>query len=197
MPTKIQVTCKTSLNIPLDELHEIQGELKEMTEESYLKFRRLIEKRGIWFASHVWKEPLGKKDGKNAFRWCIVDGTGRRRALLKIRADGCKIPPVPCVEIEAKNLKDAKAAVLASSSQFHNATPQGLYEFITDAGLTVDDLAEYEVSGIDHDKFLVEFFDVPVSDQKQSEGAAELDKGTFTKFSQECPRCGFSFGEEK
>ncbi len=86
MEKTIRVTCDTKLNIPLDELHEIQGELKTMSVESYLKFSKLVEKKGIWFASHVWKEPC-EINGKKSFRWNLVDGTGRRRMFVKMREE--------------------------------------------------------------------------------------------------------------
>ncbi len=163
-----------------------------MSVESYTKFRRSVEKRGIWFASHVWKEPR-TVDGKKGFRWCIVDGTGRRRMFAKMREDGDDIPPIPCVEIEAANLKEAKEAVLAASSVYHKMTPDGLYEFMDHAEIDMAGLETFDLP-INMEKFEESFFTDPaVSDE---DGSTELDRGTFTKFSQQCPKCGFSFDDK-
>lgn len=194
----IRVTCDTKLHIPLDHLNELQGDLKEMTKERYIKFKRLVLKRGIWFALHVWKETSRAK-GKTVTKWWIVDGHGRKRMFHELRdVEKFHIPEIPCVEIEAASLKEAKEAVLAASSSFQRATGQGLYEFMEGAGFDSDLIDDYDIPDIDVPSFKTEFYDNEVPDSKQpGDGAEELDRGSFTKFSQQCPKCGFSFNKEK
>lgn len=186
---KIRVSCDTKLRIPLDELTEIQGDLKEMTKERYEKFRRLVEKKGLWFACHVWKEGSHEKKtvplcpepppgtrSKNvdilvpAERWWIVDGHGRKRMLTKMRSEGYVIPDIPCVEIEAASIKEAKEAVLAASSNFQRATTEGLHAFMHEAGFTMEDLEDIDIPDIDLPKFEEEFF-------KDPDGVGGLEEG--------------------
>lgn len=129
-----------------------------MSTESYLKFRKLVEKRGIWFASHVWKEPLDI-EGVKTFRWCIVDGTGRKRLFQKMASDGYEIPDIPCVEIFAESLKEAKEAVIAGTSKFHVTTKDGLHEFLESGSFDVSILDEYSIDEIDTAEFKIEFYD--------------------------------------
>jgi hypothetical protein len=155
---KIRVTCDTKLNIPLDELHEIQDDLKTMTAERYSKFSSLVQKKGIWFASHVWKEKIKK----GAHRWCIVDGTGRKRMFVEMRQRGFQIPKIPCVEIQAENLKEAKEAVLAASSSFHTMTHEGLHGFLEAGHFSIEDLDAFEFPEIDLPEFKIEFYPDPI-----------------------------------
>lgn len=159
MSKALRVTCDTKLNIPLDELHEIQGDLKVMTEENYRKFSELVEKKGIWFATHVWKEPL-ETGGKKAFRWCIVDGTGRKRMFSRKSSEGWEIPKIPCVEIQASSLREAKEAILAATSRFHETTNQGLYNFMGEDFSPLD-LEQFQIADIDIPDFKAEFFPAP------------------------------------
>lgn len=173
----VRVTCDTKLRIPLDELHGLQGKLKTAPTESYNRFRKLVLKRGVNFSFHVWKEivpvlsvtkvdrakkSLTMKGERPAVKWWIIDGHLRKMLLTKLRdEEGYEVPPLPCVEIEATSLKDAKQQVLAASSNFHKTTNEGLYEFMNDAGLVYEDLDAFELADIDLPAFRMEFFDEP------------------------------------
>lgn len=172
-PKTIRVTCDTKLRIPLDQLHGIQGKLKEASVESYTRFRHLIEKRGLNFPIAVWKELVSAEvatKGKRkaalipgsdpVAKWWVVDGHLRRLMLLKLRDDdGFTIPDLPCVEIEATDLADAKRQVLAASSRFHRVTADGLYEFMSELEMGMEDMADFELVDIDLLAFGSEYFD--------------------------------------
>lgn len=158
----LKVTCDTKLRIPLDELHELQGELKEMSTDRYAKFRKLVLKHGIWFAMHVWggRAKLGDKFGKlSDGKWYIEDGHGRKRMFTEMRdKEKYGIPDLPCVEIFAKDMEEAKQAIMAASSRFQKITGDGLSAFATDAGFTVEELADdYELADVDMDKWKDEY----------------------------------------
>jgi len=172
----LTVTCDTKLKIPLDELIELQGNFKEMTKARYEKFKKLILKRGIWFASHVWKE-LTIENGVSLVKWWIIDGHGRKRLLTKMRAEGYAIPDIPCVEISAASLKEAKEAVLAASSNFQRATKDGLYEFISGASISFDELDAFEIPDIDLPDFKDEFG--PDASKERVEFDAEIGQAQF------------------
>ncbi len=191
MRKEIRVTCKTLLNIALDELTEIQGDLKTMSTEDYNKFRRLVEKKGLWFATHVWKEPTNV-GGKKAFKWSVIDGTGRRRMLTKMKSDDYDIPLIPCVEIEAKDLKEAKEAVLAASSMFHKIQNEGLQDFMG-SEFTIGDLKEYElpINMSKFENFIIGEQDLePTTSPEKQTVTFEADPNAKKH---ECARCGYRF----
>lgn len=175
----LRVTCDTKVTVPLDELHGIQGNLKGMSIEAYEKFRTLILRDGINFAMHVWKELDGTKK-KGVVKYWVIDGHGRLALLRKLRdEEGYQVPEIPVVEIEAVSYQDAKRKVLAASSSFHRVSKDGLYEFMTEAGLTMEDLAAYDLAEIDLPAFGAEYFDVD-PDIQPPETHEEKEKYTFT-----------------
>jgi hypothetical protein len=163
---KLAITCDTKLRVPYQELHGIQGALKMLTKENFAKLRTHMvgdgdrkKGDGFNFALHVWKEKVRVK-GKSAVKWWIVDGHGRHAVVKHLaEVEKYQVDPLPCVEIEAKSFKEAKRKVLNASSAFHTMTKQGLYEFMSDAGLTIDQMEEFELPEIDMPEFKMEFFD--------------------------------------
>ncbi len=185
----IRVTVKDApLRIPVAELHGIQKNLKEMDKERFKKLRRLIVKRGFSFVLHVWKElvPVNRKriEGDGAVvedkepttthRWRIIDGHGRVLVVKELLAEGYELEDgLPCVEIEAVSLADARKQVLAASSSYHRMTRDGLYEFMSEDGLEMEDIEDFDFAEIDQDKFEAEFFDGEDDDVDDDENTAE------------------------
>ena len=98
---------------------------------------------------------------KGVVKYWVIDGHGRLALLRKLRdEEGYQVPEIPVVEIEAVSYQDAKRKVLAASSSFHRVSKDGLYEFMTEAGLTMEDLAAYDLAEIDLPAFGAEYFDV-------------------------------------
>jgi len=162
---KLYVSCKGQDLIPIEHLTEYQGNLAEMSKENYAKLKNAFIKYGICFALTVWKH-----EGKNF----IIDGTGRFRTLTKMRQEGFEIPPLPIVETECKDEAEAKRKVLLGRSEFHKTTDDGLSEFIAGAGIGFDEVrSDFDLSGIDFDKFDVNFNTEP-----------EIKAKT-------CPNCGY------
>lgn len=147
----IKITCSPTieLRLPLDELIPIQGELKILTSENYEKLKKSILTHGFKFPMFVWKEVttvqtrvLGGKP-TTTIKWYVLDGHGRRRVLQHLRDDdGHEIPPIPCVEITADTLGEAKKLVLLISSQYHTITEDGLYEFMSSGSIDLSFLEE-------------------------------------------------------
>lgn len=196
IPQEIGVSCRTELALPLDELHAIQGDLKTMSPENRNKLRNLIIKNGINFPVHVWKEVRDRGESDSAVVWWIIDGHGRVEELRSMRADGFLIPEIPCVEIFAKDMRDAKEKVLAASSCFQRIDPDGLHNFLEELEVGPDLLGNYDLPNVDLETFEAEFYDVEPEEPK-GKGSEELDRKSFTEFKQSCPRCGFSFDDKK
>jgi hypothetical protein len=160
---QIRITCDTKLRIDYRELNGIQGALKMLSRENFNKLRRHILKDGVNFPLCVWKE-LTKVKSKTVTKWWIVDGHGRHAVLrFLIEEEGLKCEPLPCVEIEAVNLADAKRKVLNASSSFHTMTKDGLYQFMTDLELGIEALEDFELPEIDIPEFREEFYGDPAA----------------------------------
>lgn len=164
---EIKVGVDTKLFVPLEELHGIQKNLKEMSTERYEKCRKTLVEDGIKFALHVWQ---GKHeiDGREVFGWWIIDGHGRVSVLRRLaEKEGYTIPPVPCVQVYAENLRAAKLLVLNSSSSYNRMTKEGLYEFATEMDLTPEELKElYDFSDLDIDEYIEEYYEKPPEDEE-------------------------------
>jgi hypothetical protein len=183
---ELLITCDPDqrlLRLPLDELNELQGDLKEMSLEDYEKFRALVIRDGVNFAMHVWKELQTVKSSK-VFKWWIIDGTGRKRMFTKMRdMDGFTIPPLPCVEIYAASMEEAKLQILSASSAFHKMTHQGLYEFSQGINLPVAKLEKYSLPHVDLPKYKAEFHHDPLAVTNPIEGEDDVPNVPAMAFS--------------
>lgn len=168
LPKQIAVGVDTKLNIPIDELNEIQGELKEMSDANFHRCRKTLLKNGIKFASHVWKEERALDDGRKSIAWYLIDGHGRKKVLVQMREkEGFEIPLIPCVEVFAPSYAEAKRLVLDSSSSFHTMTPEGLYQFSSEMGIGHEELEDYYFSEVDHKEYVKEFYEEAPGEDKE------------------------------
>lgn len=179
----VEIKCQGSLELPLEDLKDFQGNLKELSQENYGKLKKEILRHGFSEPVSVWKH-----DGK----WMILNGHQRVRTLLGLKAEGYKIPKVPVSIIHAKDMKDAKERVLALTSQFGQITDDGLYEFMNDAGLDVAYLDDLRFPEVNLDKWKADFIEGLDSLQNTSK---ELDLNAFDNFKHQCPRCGFEWDD--
>ena len=185
---KVTMACSGAERVALADLHELQGNLKSLSDERFDQLKREILRDGFSFAVHAWRDPNGKV-------W-ILDGHQRTRVLRQIEADGYAVPPVPISLTEADSLEQAKQKLLAAASQYGQMERQGLYEFYQDVGLTPDDLIDrYSFPEIDLPDFKADFFDA--SEREPATGATEIGEGQFSTMLHQCPKCGFSFGKGK
>lgn len=105
--------------LKISKFKPLQGNLKDLSSENYNKLKKSIEKHGFVIPVFCYD------DGKD--KW-IVDAHQRQRVMLK---EGWDIE-VPYVNIEAKDLEDAKEILLKVSSQYGHITLEGLDEFKPD-----------------------------------------------------------------
>ena len=104
----IQIKCKGSGVMALDDLTELQGELKSLSVSDYKRLKKSILDLGFSFPEQVWKAPDGKT-------WCL-DGHQRIRTLRQMRdKEGFKVPSIPVCEVEAADLKEARRKCLAAA----------------------------------------------------------------------------------
>lgn len=143
---EIQIKAAGAITVPLEELVQIQGNLKELSEDNYVKLHDLIVQTGFDSPIQVWENPEGKK--------LILDGTQRVRVLLKLKEEGYSIPNLPVDLIYADNLLDARKRLLTKVSEYGHVSEVGLDEFINEADAIIEpDFGELlDIPGIDFDK---------------------------------------------
>ena len=173
----VQIRCKAAVNLDLDQLTPMQGDLKELSQSNFNKLKQSILRHGITFPFFVWQD-----NGKNL----ILDGTQRDRVLLKLVAAGYECPPLPCALIDAKDKREAAEKILLISSQYGRMTEESLDEFLAENDLSFLELAdELELPSIG---------DAYFKDPNEFSAAGEDDQGRLDqKKPVMCPECGHQF----
>ena len=175
--TKIRIACKAAVNIELQNLTPMQGELKELSTANFDKLKRSIVRHGVTFPFFVWQH-----DGVDY----ILDGTQRDRVLSRMVAEGYHCPALPCALIEARDRKEAAEKILLISSQYGHMTEESLDEFLSENDLSFLELSdELELPSIDERYF---------RDPNEFAAAGEGEQGRLDqKALIECPACGNKF----
>lgn len=131
----IEIACKGYTAFPLEELHDLQGNLKDLTEENYVRLRNAMTKFGFSFPVFVWVDPTDNTK-------YIIDAHQRLRTLRKMKQEGWTIPDLPADIIEAKDRVEAKKKLLLLNSRYGKMTREGFDEFIDEVGFEVDNEIE-------------------------------------------------------
>ena len=169
MDKVIKIECTGTENIDLDNLTELQGNLKDLSKENYDRLKGSIIKYGFSFPLFVWKS-----EGKNF----IIDSHQRKKTLQKLKDEGYKIPPLPTVFINAKDRIEAKEKLLQLNSNYGKITQDGLYEFINepDFEISQDMLQDIDLPEFDMDKFDAAFYEDESDGLEGNEGGFEIIK---------------------
>lgn len=168
--TSIEISCQGNTTVELDELNDLQGNLKDLTDEDYAKLRNSIVTYGFSFPVFIWVDQEGKK-------WTL-DANQRKRTLQRMREEGITIPPLPADIIQAKDKTQAKEKILLLNSQYGKITEEGLYEFINEEDSKIDETIGDMLSIPEWDK---EF------------GTGEEESGDGKKKEITCPACQHVF----
>src|SRR5271167_320788 len=116
----IGIAYENAVPLPITDLNDFQGDLKELSEESFAKLSKEIMSTGFAFAPHAWKNP---KDDK----WYLVDGHQRIKTVRRlIKESGFRMPNIPVIPVKAKSFAEAKRRVLQAASQFGTINLKGL-----------------------------------------------------------------------
>lgn len=137
---EIKNKVKGLKNIPVEEFLSLDFNTLKDSKRDTKKLENAIIKSGFSFPIIKW----------NSF---VIDGTGRKQAIKNLTKKGYKIESIPCVEIEAKDLQEAKQKALEVSSQFGNITKESFLDFTQDLDL---DFETFEIGNINQDMFLKE-----------------------------------------
>lgn len=190
----IKIACKGAEALNIDDLKELQGELKDLSPEAEAMLWKSIEDDGFAFPFHAWKDPRSRKT-------YLVSGHQRKRVLVKKRDDeGYVIPKLPVTYVEARDIRHARRRVLQDVAQYGVVTPQGMYDFMVEAKIDYAGLArDFKIPEFDMPSFERGFFpngDTVDVNFKAKTGSQELDEEGFSKFDHACPKCGFEFDEK-
>lgn len=159
----LRISCKTGFEESLENLHVLQGDLKDLSTENYEKLKNEILIEGFDAPFFTWQEP-------SKIIW-ILDGTQRFRVLTKMKQEGYAIPFLPIVPIIAKDIAEAKRKLLGYASQYGAVTSQGLYEFLSQANIEFDEFDQrYRMPEIKNEDFKEEFYE----ENKSSEGEDDI-----------------------
>lgn len=174
--TKLEITCQAHTAVELDELIDLQGNLKDLTEENYVKLRNSMTKYGFSFPVFIWIDEEGKK-------WTI-DSHQRQRTLKKMREEGIAIPPLPADIIQAKDKNEAKEKLIMLNSKYGKMTREGYDEFIVGLDDSLEDMISLpEITMWDNPN---EEEGTPVSAHQRGVGVEKIKKIT-------CPNCNEEF----
>jgi hypothetical protein len=186
MNQQVVIQCEGHTSLPIDSLIPFQGELKELTKDSYNKFKKQLLELGFSEPITIWQN-----DKKNF----IINGHQRLRTLKGMREEGIHIPDkLPVNFVQARDLKEAKKKVLALTSQYGSITEDGLYEFTQTAGISFDELQlNFRLPEINLGKFNESY----LSEPEIKNTGTELDLNNFDNFHHECPKCGFEWDDKK
>jgi hypothetical protein len=128
----LEVKCDCSETVDWHELKEFQGGLKSRDDSDYEKMKTSLLKYGWSFVMYYWN------DGKT--KW-ILDGHNRKHVLQNLEKEGYFIPPLPAIEVYAKDKKEAKQKLLRLNSQYGKMTKESVLEFAEDIDLNFDEIA--------------------------------------------------------
>ncbi|RYC66365.1 ParB N-terminal domain-containing protein [Spirosoma sordidisoli] len=103
-----------------NDLQDLQGDLKDLSLPNYKRLRKSIKQFGFMVPLFVWFDPA---DGQ-AY---TLDGNQRLRFVRHEYPEGVDLPYVPIAALDAF---DAKARILAISSQYGEVTKDGFDEFV-------------------------------------------------------------------
>lgn len=150
---EIEINCKGSRKVDLNELRPFQGNLKELTKANYYKLRGLIQTMGFSFPIFVWEAPDEQK--------YILDGHQRVRTLTRmVTEEGYICPEIPIADVKADSFQEAKKKLMAAVSGFGNVTKDGLYEFLSENEWELGFLDEsFSIPDVDIGDFKSEYFD--------------------------------------
>lgn len=161
LPKTIRNDVESMKLVDLKDLHPFQGKLKDLSKANYRKLRTRIEELGFSEPFAVWQ---------NKGRTFVLNGHQRLRTLQVMAGEGVLIPKLPAAFIRAKDEKEAKRKVLALTSQFGEMTGEGLFEFLTEAGIEWPEAKDsFRFPEIDFKRFESEFFTDPVVEDEVPE----------------------------
>jgi DNA modification methylase len=111
--------------------------LKDAKKRDVTKLKNSMIKRGFSIPVFVWEK-------------FVIDGTGRKKAVTELIAEGYTFDSIPYVELTAKDMSEAKQMALEISSQYGKITDESFKEYTLDFEVDFDTM---NIQGYDKDKY--------------------------------------------
>jgi len=145
----------------LDDFLPLQGKLKKLTEENYIRFRDRLLARGFRVPLFVWAD----RTEPRIMRLRLLDGHQRTSTLRRMRDEGFTVPAkIAAVKLEARDEIEAKDLLLSIISQFGEIDKQGLFDFMKEAQLEPAELETMlRLPELNAPKFVLEYWPEKVS----------------------------------
>lgn len=165
----------------IDKLVPSQGSLKELSKQDYEKLKNSILEFGFTSPFFIWFNEQSIPE--------ILDGHQRQLTIIQMEKEGHEMPEkFPCIEIKAKSREEASRILLALTSQFGQMTTQGLYEYMSDNNISIEEVQEsYRLIEIEMVKFEMEYFGEPSVKDSKLDNFEEPIKNVKQTI---CPHCG-------
>lgn len=195
----VRITCdpeKRLERVPLVDLQDFQGNLKQMSDESSRRMREAILRHGYSFPTAIWHG-----------RRLILDGHQRTKILRALVDDGYQLvdvdgmptDSVPVVQVVAETESEAREKLLAAVSQYGQIDTDGMVEFLQVGMLEWPNVKGW-VDFPDFDAVGFERMVVPATDALEPpDNFQEVDENLPTDF--KCPKCGYEwsggYGQER
>lgn len=165
----LRITCEGATTVELDEVQDLQGNFKSLSEDDYVKLRNSMVEFGFSFPLFIWIDPLTN------IKWAI-DGHQRNfRALPKMRQEGWTIPPLPAVIVHAADRIEAKKKLLVLNSRYGKVTAEGITDFLNEPDYLIPS------------EEILDFLSYPEDDFEDKPKKEKKLKETI------CPKCGEVF----
>jgi hypothetical protein len=181
MNKTIRIACKGAAVLSIHEMTYFQSELKSLSKNNYERLKKEILTTGYGFPIKIWKD---ESDGKNY----IIGGHQTYRTLIQLEGEGYEIPPVPVSYTFAKDFFEAKRRVLQDISEYGSVEREGLYSFMTQSNIEIDDLlGSFDIPDFQVESFKDEFFKEPNFQPGTQEEQGKLDEKHLIYIT--CPNC--------
>lgn len=199
---KIKIQCEGSTSVLLEDLVDMQGELKSLTNENRDRLAVSILKLGFIAPIFVWLNPDGERK--------IMDGHQRVTTLTWLKSKGWSIPKLPVAVIYAATENDAREKLIQITSQYGDINLDVLDDWFKNLG---EELADHSrILELDLSEVMAEMgqnignFKPNLEPGKDTKLVDDKDVGKATaKLSREgdqkqvitveaiCPECGHEF----
>ena len=170
----IKIECEAKDLVSIDEIKDLQGDLKELSKDEYRKLIKSIIEKGYTIPNFVWKDKKG-----DIFS---MDGKHRILALKDLISQGYSIEgsdKIPVAYINAKNKREAVQKLLLINSHNAKIEEQGLYELLTTNDIMPDYLDDLRLVDVDIEQFKAGFFNDKEEGLTEEDEIPEIDEGNI------------------
>ena len=120
---RIRITCKAAGTLPIEEIHDLQGNLKELLPDKKRKLKLALTEYGFSFPVFVWRNPF------NHLHYNL-DGNQRLKVMRELKDEGFEFSDIPVAFIDANSEKEAREKLLLATSQYGKFSNKGAKEYI-------------------------------------------------------------------